>query len=341
LCFECVGEEFLQGEIMKNGLDGTCFYCGRDGKTFSIDQMADLVHDAIREFFTRDWSDAGRPGEGLLHIERRSIADVINDEAQTGADAAEDIRCVIKERLDLEACSRYVPAVTEGQDPFGPDAYYTKKETPNTWDFEGYWYSFEESLKTETRYFNRTAETILQLIFGGIDRHNTRSGRPIIVEAGPELELTMLYRARVFETKQELSRAMKRPDKHLGPPPQSLATTGRMNAAGIAVFYGATNKTVALAEVRPPVGSRVLIGGFRIIRPLKLLDLEALEFVDDEEGSIFDGVFVARSKRAQFLRGLSRLISRPVMPGDQPRDYLPTQAVATFSRREKIRSWTA
>jgi hypothetical protein len=38
-----------------------------------------------------------------------------------------------------------------------------------------------------------------------------------------------------------------------------------MNAQGIAVFYGATDASVALAETRPPVGSKVLVGAFEII----------------------------------------------------------------------------
>jgi hypothetical protein len=40
---------------------------------------------------------------------------------------------------------------------------------------------------------------------------------------------------------------MKRPDEEIGPPPPSLAVAGRMNAAGIAVFYGATDPSVALS----------------------------------------------------------------------------------------------
>ncbi len=103
-----------------------------------------------------------------------------------------------------------------------------------------------------------------------------------------------------------------------------------MNGAGISVFYGATDPMVALAEVRPPVGSRVLVARFEIIQPLRLLDLEALEFIADEKGSMFDKSHVECLKRAEFLRGLGRRISRPVMPSDEPRDYLPTQAVADF-----------
>ena len=43
-----------------------------------------------------------------------------------------------------------------------------------------------------------------------------------------------------------------------------------MNAKGISTFYGATNEDIALAEVRPPVGSQVAIARFDIIRPLLL-----------------------------------------------------------------------
>ncbi len=103
-----------------------------------------------------------------------------------------------------------------------------------------------------------------------------------------------------------------------------------MNAAGIAVFYGATDPSVALAEVRPPVGSKVLIAFFEVIRPLRLLDLPALAGIVSEKGSIFDAAYVHRLKRAEFLRGLSQRISRPIMPDDQPSDYLLTQAVADF-----------
>ena len=39
-----------------------------------------------------------------------------------------------------------------------------------------------------------------------------------------------------------------------------------MNAQGIAVFYGAGDVETALAEVRPPVGSRVVTAEFEIIR---------------------------------------------------------------------------
>src|SRR3954470_5589142 len=71
-------------------------------------------------------------------------------------------------------------------------------------------------------------------------------------------------------------RAMERPDLEVGPPPPARAMAGRMNARGISVFYGALEAATAVAEVRPPVGSKVLVVRFEILRPVRLLDVEAL-----------------------------------------------------------------
>jgi len=213
---------------------------------------------------------------------------------------------------------------------FGPDTRFVKNISASAWDFERGWNLFESSLKTETRYFNKSAEHLLTSIFEGIHGYYTRLGRSAILEAGPRTDLTRLYRAREFQSERELREAIKRPDLEVGPPPTARAVAGRMNAAGIAVFYGATDPDVALAEVRPPVGCKVLIGCFEIIRPLKLLDLSALNDLRDDEGSLFDELYRRRIKRAKFLRGLSWRLSKAVLPNDQPTEYLPTQAIADF-----------
>jgi hypothetical protein len=102
-----------------------------------------------------------------------------------------------------------------------------------------------------------------------------------------------------------------------------------MNAHGISVFYGANDPMVTLAEIRPPVGSRVVVGRFELVRPVRLLDVEALRSVY-VTGSIFDRDYIHRLERGKFLKCLSRRIVKPVMPDDQPFDYLATQAIADF-----------
>ena len=106
-----------------------------------------------------------------------------------------------------------------------------------------------------------------------------------------------------------------------------------MNARGISLFYGATDLDTAIAEVRPPVGSTVVAAEFKLVRPLKLLDLTELENAV-EKGSIFDPTFKRRLERVAFMKSLSRLLTKPVMPDDEALEYLATQAVSDFLATE-------
>jgi hypothetical protein len=195
------------------------------------------------------------------------------------------------------------------------------------------WRSFENSLKTEARFFSRTAANHLTSIFDGIGELQTRDGRPLVVDAGPGTDFHTLYRARVFQSHDKLEAALGRPDIHLGSPPAPLAVAGRMNARGISVFYGTNNQKAAIAEVRPPVGSQIAVVQFEIIRKLRLLDLTALNDVRDTE-SISDFGLAGRMEGAVFLRSLSGRITPPVMPDDEPFEYLATQAIADFLATE-------
>ena len=215
---------------------------------------------------------------------------------------------------------------------FADESYYEEIQVSDgAWQEE--WRSFESALKTEARFFSRSAASHLASVFDRIDDLCTHDGRPLVVDAGPGTDFHTLFRARVFQSDDKLEVALGRPDQHLGPPPAFLATAGRMNARGISVFYGADDPTAAIAEVRPPVGSQVAVAQFQIIRKLRLLDLTALQDVR-VSGSIFDLGFAARLERAQFLRSLSKRITQPVMPDDEPFEYLATQAIADFLATE-------
>ncbi len=49
-----------------------------------------------------------------------------------------------------------------------------------------------------------------------------------------------------------------------------------MNAPGISVFYGALDEATCIAEARAPVGSHVVVAKFHLLRPVRLLDFDAL-----------------------------------------------------------------
>lgn len=308
-----------------------CSYCGKEGRAFTIAEMADVVEIAFKEHFYQTPTEVEGTEHEYVNGERRgdSILDIISERALIEVEPAEDIGKVLEERhYDFEL------ATMGDEGPFDSDAQYANAGVDDT-DLQVGWFHFQHRLKTQARYFSRDAQGTLASIFGGMQEHQTREGLPVLIDAGPTAGLTGFYRARVFQSDAKLEAALERPDVELGPPPVHAAIAGRMNARGISVFYGATDPQIALAEVRPPVGSRVLVGRFDLTRPVRLLDVEALRSVN-VTGSIFDPDYIRRLRRAKFLKSLSDRITAPVMPDDEPFDYLPTQAIADFLATEAI-----
>ena len=172
-------------------------------------------------------------------------------------------------------------------------------------------------------------ETTLSETFADLQKIRTIIGEPVVREIGPEKEGPFVYRGRKALSADELYRILKSPASELGPPPSQLAAAGRMNSAGIPVFYGAQQRKVCVAEVRPPVGSRVVTGKFELIRTVRLLDLDLLEqaFV---ETSHFDERYSEHYGRHAFLKQLVAEITAPVMPEEETKEYLPTQMMADF-----------
>jgi hypothetical protein len=263
--------------------------------------MADRIESALSQHFYRTATEPSgleyaMIKEGDLDWERdgEPVVDVIQNYAEVEPNIAEDIGDVLSERhYDFEL------AQMRDEQPFGKEAHYAVAGVDDAESQAG-WLSFEQSLKTEARYFSRTAEWTLQSIFEGVSELKTKDGRPVVVEAGPGMQIAAIYRARVFQSDEKLEHALRRPDKEIGPPPPKTALAGRMNPHGISVFYGATDPMVALGEVRPPVASRVVIGRFELIQAVRLLDVEALRMLN-VEGSIFDGSYLSRLEKAKFL----------------------------------------
>jgi len=316
ICFRCVGEEYLREEIQHKGRVKKCFYCGKRGRSYTIDDLSEMIESAFEQHFVRTSEDDGQP-----------VVDAIADAAAIPEVAAQAIQSLLEDKhYDHHA------AKAGEESEFALDCYYAEKGVSDyVWQEE--WRNFEHSLKSEARFFSRTAAAHLASVFGSIDKMSATDGRPLVLDAGPGTSLTAVYRARVFQSDERLKVALCRPDQQLGSPSMADASGGRMNARGISVFYGANEPGVAIAEVRPPVGSQVAVARFSIIRRLRLLDLTALSAVS-ERGSLFDSTFASRLERATFLRSLSERITRPILPDDEALDYLTTQAIADFLATE-------
>jgi len=333
VCHQCVGEPFLSSYIEREGEVDGCGYCGREGeRCISIEELADEIGAAFERHYFRT-SDQPDDFESMLlrdreisyHWDRHGepVLSAIADAALIDEDIAQDVLGLLEDQYsDLEMAQM-------GEEcEFDADSYYEWKDA-NDHEFAFEFAAIERSLKSEARFFNRGAEAFLERLFANVDGLADRDGRPVIVTAGPESEIRGFFRARVFHKGDELEAAMVRPDLHLGPPPGRTARAGRMNAHGVSVFYGASDSGVALAEVRPPVGSRAIIARFELARPVRLLDVEALRSVYFD-GSIFDAAYLEQLALAKFLGRLSDRITMPVMPDDEPTEYLITQMIADY-----------
>jgi len=344
ICYDCVGEVYLSFEIFSSGTPTACSYCTAIVETISLEGLADRIESAFSDHYVRT-SNEPQDYERALLADKESDYDweregthvlyAIQESAGLSENAAEDVLEILSERH----ASYSHDDIGEEQE-FDPDSYYEEAlESGAEWNEK--WRIFERALKTEARFFNREATSFLDELFQGLDKLISRKkmpalfsarrvkSSPIIVNAGPMSRIKHFYRARVFYSVDLLKTPLARPDLEIGPPPSKTAAAGRMSAPGISVFYGASDRKTAIAEVRPPVGSWVAVAKFNVVRPLRLLDLNALDTAHDQ-GSIFDPTWKERLERVAFLRRLGDLMTRPVMPGDEIANYLPTQVVADY-----------
>lgn len=335
ICADCIDEDYLSGEISNSGVAKPCSYCSGNGvPTWALGELSERVHTAIQEHYQRT-SDQPSPFElamsragmdhGTWYREGSPIRETIEELAEVSDEIAEDIRAVL-DSWDLETDDSYH---FEDETPYDAEAHYEEKGI-DARGWEDQWQGFELALKEESRFFNHWAADTLNNVFAGIQSLPAKEGLEIIEEAGPATGHTHLYRARSFQSTEKLHEAIKRPDLLLAAPPPKLAPAGRMNARGISVFYGASNPDIALAEVRPPVGSKVAMACFQIMGPLKLLNLINLEQLEFILGSLFAPNYGRELEKASFLRTLENRLARPVMPSDQDIDYIATQAVADY-----------
>lgn len=331
ICNNCIEEKFLSDLVKSTGTRRTCTYCGKTTKAIFLEHLADRIQTVIEKFFERtpDSPDGfeyamSKDDEIEYEWEREGelVTDVIQSAAEIPRQAAEDVQEILEGRF-MSRSREEMGEETE----FDMGSQYKFVGNRNK-ELEEQWNNFENSLRTNTRYFNQPGKTYLDNIFKGLDKLVTPEGGPILI-AGPENPLNAVYRARVFLSDESLHTALSNIVDELGPPASKFAKAGRMNAAGISVFYGATETQTALAEVRPPVGSWVAVARFTFMRELRLLNLAALKNISPR-GSLFDDAFTDLMLRVQFLRQLSDKMTIPVMPGQEEIEYLITQAIADY-----------
>ncbi|ORM61560.1 hypothetical protein HA45_20715 [Pantoea rodasii] len=165
--------------------------------------------------------------------------DTISDDLEVEGDIAEDIHAALKEEYN----DIYEMEMTYNDD------YVYKRTDFTSGLLEKKWDEVKFSLQSEARFFNNNVKTFFEEIFSELDTLRTIEGRNAVTFIDSR---TPIFRARKFDSYEEVEKALQHPEKHFGPPPHPLAMSGRMNAQGIPVFTGLLPRKLRLLKSDPP-----------------------------------------------------------------------------------------
>lgn len=313
ICHQCVDEKYVKSVIKAQGSrDSECSYCQHKRTNMPVSVIADLMHQVFEEYYEPEnnyyYSDTDN-GD--------SAKDVIQHELGVDEDVAEDIY--------QELCEQHNPRHWD-EGPIYDDDYVYGNRRFSTEKINQAWEDMKNSLTHETRFFNRPVKIFLDELFADIETFRTDNEESPIKTIDAD---TRLYRARYFESLRTVKQELRHPERNFGPPPSSLARSGRMNATGIAVFYGATTPDIAIAEIRPPVGAHVIVAPFAPRKQMRILDLSALDALVYSKTSPFDPQTIKSLEKTAFLKTFSRKLTLPVFDNHDS-GYLITQVIAEY-----------
>ena len=128
ICHSCVDDTFLKDEIRSEGRNRKCSFCGKSGKAWPLEELAERVQAVIEEHFKITPSDPR--SEGFVY-----------DEEMQWERRGDPVECVIAEIAGVEpglaeAVRKRLSKMTswdafEGgyEDPFASDRYVRGRQT--------------------------------------------------------------------------------------------------------------------------------------------------------------------------------------------------------------------
>lgn len=315
ICEKCVYQESLAAFIREKGARSDCSYC----KTFDccVDdaalsdfmlRKADEVLVTKKQLSFFDWGMV-LVGSDTPHV--FELWEFFEDYSQYACD---------------EFMEKFVQHIPENHDEKGNKLIYARNDgtLDGLNDFERKWKGFITSIAHQHRFFNREATEFLDSLFQVLLDKDTIDPKLIF----PMNYDVPVYRARIASDPDSLRMIRGNPASELGPAPTRFASNQRMSPEGISVFYGALDRDTCISEIRPLVGDALISGEFRVIRGLKLLDLDRLvEFKADVE--VFHDDYLKFSHASTFFKELVFQMSRPARRSSG-NPYLPTQVIFEY-----------
>lgn len=330
ICHECICDEFLSAEIDNTGEVNTCSCCGNnEEKCWSLNDLSERVKRQFDKYYALTASEPEMWEQALMR-DRESDYEWYRD--------GDEIVAIVEEITGLpnHICEALIEPWSGGpfwshhnpgeEDPYGSDARYELNVSSST-AIESRWAEIQYELLHRSRFFSKATHEFLADLFYGVQ--DLRSFLHPVIDVLEPASFEGLYRARTAYDDNDVRTILEGLPHQLGVRRGRAVSAGRMNAAGVTVMYGAYEPATCIAEVRAPVGSRVVIGKFKLLRPIRVLNLKTLERCY-ERPSIFDPEHQKKVDRFAFLRSLSRRLSAPVFSHNAHFDYLATQCIAEY-----------
>lgn len=333
ICYNCISDDYLALEVKQKGNHRKCAQCNGFVESILFKELCDEIEGVFSTFFELTSNEppsymsalyADKELDYEFEREGTLINYLISDLIGLSDQIVENIREELFDRQTVGMRQKEIWAADELD--FSEESHYEEKYIDTEDDLEE-WLGFEHNVKKVARYYSPGSHDLLTENFNDIRKYEAYFTKEYIKKIPPGK--ANIYRARVFQNEKDLKKALSTPEKNLGSPPSYLASAGRMNSKGISVFYGATNRYIALSEVRPPAGSKVVSAKFKNIRPLKLLDMGALMELDPK-GSYFNPLYYEAKRIENFMRVIVNRLTNHVLPENEEDDYIPTQILADF-----------
>lgn len=169
------------------------------------------------------------------------------------------------------------------------------------------WDELKTEVLTKYRYFSRLKDSLLK-DFSGMEETVPKD--------------TLLYRARITPDDRD-----KWTTDDLWCPPPASAKAGRANPVGIPYLYLCKDDQTPLYETRTSLQDRVTIGVFKVLEPLKLINLSApvsLYWLSQDQNLV-----LAMQKKI-FFDKVGEDMSKPKRSIDSEIEYIPTQLVCEY-----------
>jgi hypothetical protein len=113
-------------------------------------------------------------------------------------------------------------------------------------------------------------------------------------------------------------------------PRPNAATEGRVNPKGIPCLYLATDANTAMAEVRPWLGMFVSVAQFKTVRDLRIINCSAEH---SQDYTFYPEEPPPPERERAVWRDIDRSFSEPVHADEISANYVPTQILAEYFKR--------